>query len=197
VKTCTKCGETKPLTEFYAAATTRDGLRGDCKACFKTRAAGWYQKNREHVINRVKKWQRENPDRVVATRQRRIRDPRRDREQHLQRRFGISLDDYAELFEAQGGGCAICGRPPADGKSLHVDHQHESGTVRGLLCFTCNGALGMLNEDEEVLARAFDYVSAHGFVPSRARELMDLARLRAASLVTAGVGKAGSRLPAQ
>jgi len=131
MKTCTKCGEEKPLSEFYKAATTRDGLRGDCKACFKKRSAGWYEDNREHVIARVKKWQAENPDRVAASRQRRIRDPRRDRDQHLRRTFGITLEDFDAMLEAQGGGCAICGRSAPEGASLHVDHDHETGVCAG------------------------------------------------------------------
>src|SRR5262249_25935193 len=145
MKVCTKCGESKPLTEYYKAATTRDGLRGDCKACFKLRAADWYQDNREHVVARVKKWQAENPGRVAATRARRVRDPRRERDQHLRRTFGISLDDYEALLFAQGRACAICGHVPDVGTALHVDHDHRTGLVRGLLCFKCNGGLGQFN----------------------------------------------------
>ena len=142
MKVCTKCGEAKPLTEYYKAATTRDGFRGDCKACFKKRAAGWYRDNPEHVITRVKKWQAENPDRVAATRQRRVRDPRRDRDPHLKRTFGISLDDYETMLEAQAGACAICGRVPAPGVALHVDHDHETGCIRGLCVSSATEGLG-------------------------------------------------------
>ncbi len=57
----------------------------------------------------------------------------------------------------QGGGCAICGKRP--GKvSLHVDHDHETGEVRGLLCVGCNNALGQFRDDLELLARASDYL---------------------------------------
>ena len=90
------------------------------------------------------------------------------------------------MLFAQGGGCAICGRAAPEGTSLHVDHDHESCVVRGLLCFTCNGALGMFAENEEHLTRAADYVSSDGFVPSGAPEMIDLARGRAAALVSAG-----------
>jgi hypothetical protein len=186
MKVCTKCGETKPLSEFYKASTTRDGLRGDCKTCFKRRAANWYQENRDHVIARVKKWQAENPDRVAATRQRRIRDPRRDRDQHLRRTFGLSLDDYEVLLEAQVGACAICRRKPLAGTSLHVDHDHNTGHVRGLLCFRCNGGLGQFDESIESLAVALDYAGSEGFVPSGAPELIELTQERALALVGGG-----------
>jgi len=92
------------------------------------------------------------------------------------------------MLTAQGGGCAICGRPAPEGTSLHVDRDHETDVVRGLLCFTCNGALGMFTENEEHLGRATDYVSSGGFAPSGAPELIQLARGRAAALVAAGRG---------
>ena len=56
-------------------------------------------------------------------------------------RYGLKPEDYARLFLAQGGGCAICGRAPT-GRMLDVDHDHASKEVRGLLCFLCNKGLG-------------------------------------------------------
>ncbi|MBM3661163.1 MAG: hypothetical protein FJW95_16895 [Actinobacteria bacterium] len=85
------------------------------------------------------------------------------------------------MLEAQGGGCAICGRPEPEGGSLHVDHDHETGAVRGLLCFRCNGALGNLDENVERLADAIAYLDA------AAPDATDvgLARTRAAALIPA------------
>jgi hypothetical protein len=77
----------------------------------------------------------------------------RDRERRLLRLYGITLDDYARLLAAQGGVCAICKKPPAEGSNLAVDHDHAIVTrvpkakrtpellrssVRGLLCWLCN-----------------------------------------------------------
>ena len=56
------------------------------------------------------------------------------------RQLGVAGDDYARLLEAQGGGCAICGATPKT-RRLHVDHDHATGMVRGLLCHRCNRAL--------------------------------------------------------
>ena len=64
----------------------------------------------------------------------------------------------ARLAE-QGGGCAVCGRPPKEGKSLHVDHDHETGYVRGLLCFSCNAALGHFQDDLDRIDAALIYVA--------------------------------------
>jgi hypothetical protein len=60
------------------------------------------------------------------------------RHYHLKLRYGIGADEFDELVVQQGGVCAICGRPDPE----HVDHDHETGAVRGILCFNCNGGLG-------------------------------------------------------
>ena len=65
------------------------------------------------------------------------------------------------MLAAQDGVCAICGRPPTEGISLHVDHDHESGARRGLLCFRCNNSLGDLEDDSDLLRRAAAYLDAH------------------------------------
>jgi hypothetical protein len=56
--------------------------------------------------------------------------------------------------------CAICREPPGD-TALHVDHCHDTGRIRGLLCFRCNSALGNLRHDADVIGRALDYVAVH------------------------------------
>ncbi|HVF75795.1 MAG TPA: endonuclease VII domain-containing protein [Acidimicrobiales bacterium] len=82
----------------------------------------------------------------------------KDRAGHLRRKFGITLETYDEMLAAQEGVCGICERPPRDDISLHVDHEHGTGRVRGLLCFRCNNALGDFEDDAVLLLRAADYV---------------------------------------
>lgn len=60
------------------------------------------------------------------------------RRAHLWKCFQITLEEYEEILEAQGGACACCHRKPKPGKSLAVDHDHKTGLIRGLLCFMCN-----------------------------------------------------------
>ena len=76
---------------------------------------------------------------------------------HLRRRYGISAADADAMFDAQGGLCAICQTAPA----VHVDHDHETGAVRALLCFNCNGGLGQFRDDPDLLRAAADYVEEH------------------------------------
>ena len=74
----------------------------------------------------------------------------------LRNKYNISLDDYAEMFEEQGGVCAICQQ--RSNKLLAVDHDHETGQIRGLLCSNCNTALGMVKENIGTLFMMIDYL---------------------------------------
>ena len=75
-------------------------------------------------------------------------------------RYGISEERYNELLAKQGGVCAICLLQP-EGKDLGVDHDHATGRIRGLLCVGCNGAIGMLREDPEIIERAAHYLAIY------------------------------------
>lgn len=79
---------------------------------------------------------------------------------HLRRKYGVSIDDYDRMVEAQGGTCAICGTTAPDEAGLrwNVDHDHETGAVRGLLCRNCNVGLGKFGDDIELLRRAIAYL---------------------------------------
>lgn len=75
-------------------------------------------------------------------------------------RYGITIDDYNRLFEEQLGSCKICKRHQSlFKKALHVDHNHETGKVRGLLCHSCNAGLGRFKENPVIIAAALEYVS--------------------------------------
>jgi hypothetical protein len=79
------------------------------------------------------------------------------RSYHLKRRYGISADDADAMLAAQGGVCAICRAAPAQ----HIDHDHETGAVRALLCFNCNGGLGQFKDNPTLLHAAAYYVGFH------------------------------------
>ena len=80
---------------------------------------------------------------------------------HLKSRYGLSVDDYSEMLNKQNGGCAICGTTKPGGRydKLHVDHCHETGKVRGLLCHNCNRALGLLGDNISTLTNAINYLN--------------------------------------
>lgn len=85
----------------------------------------------------------------------RLRMKARSRE----RQYGITHAEYLALLEAQGGVCAICGNGPSKTRTLHVDHDHVTGTVRGLLCTRCNPMLGYAHDDVAVLQAAIAYLT--------------------------------------
>ena len=78
------------------------------------------------------------------------------------RAASLGIDDaaYAALLEQQGGGCAVCGNKPRK-RRLHVDHDHRTGAVRGLLCFTCNHYLLGRYATPGKLRAAADYLERH------------------------------------
>ncbi|UQU68122.1 endonuclease VII domain-containing protein [Couchioplanes caeruleus] len=76
------------------------------------------------------------------------------REYHLRRRYGIGQLEFDGLLAAQGGVCAICGVDDPQ----HLDHDHRTGEVRGILCFNCNGGLGQFRDDPVLLADAIAYL---------------------------------------
>jgi hypothetical protein len=145
---------------FYAGKGTADGLRGDCKQCFAERAAKRYRDDPEKVKRRVRQWRIDNAERYLETQRRNKQTPegrQRDRDGHLRRAHGITQADYEGMVEAQHGRCKICGRVPR--KSFHIDHDHVTGRIRGLLCSACNHALGLFAESPQRLQRAAEYVT--------------------------------------
>lgn len=87
----------------------------------------------------------------------RIREQRRD--SHLKRTYGITLDQYQKLLEGQNFRCAICDKHQDDERtSLHVDHDHSTGEIRGLLCNYCNRRLVGRHRDGVLLRKLADYV---------------------------------------
>lgn len=161
MKICQKCGKGKPIDEFYRMTGMRDGYRNECKRCNLDAQAERHRLNPTPARDRAKQWKVDNPEREAA-RQAAYRASGRkgisDRKSYLKRKYGITPEEYDRLLAEQDGRCAICRRRPRDDISFHVDHDHVTGRVRGLLCFPCNNALGDFDDSPVVLARAADYV---------------------------------------
>ena len=83
-----------------------------------------------------------------------------DREDAIMRRqYGISLSEFKELLDFQGGGCALCHKElDVKRRRMNVDHDHTTNTVRGILCTGCNTGLGHLGDDIEGLEKALYYL---------------------------------------
>jgi hypothetical protein len=160
-KICTGCVKTKPRSDFYPQKDMRDGYRNNCNECHAKAHQDWYEKNRDREIERVRTWQQSNPEKVNAShRRRRALDPeqhkKRNREGHLRRKYGLTQNMFGALVLAQLGKCAVCGELTAP--ELHVDHDHRTNKVRGLLCGKCNKAIGLLNDDPKLMDAAKEYL---------------------------------------
>jgi len=131
-KVCTKCKELKPLEDFGAQKRKLDGKEAQCKTCVAE-----YRRNRWRA-NHVQGGQRA---------------------MHLWVKYKMRPEEYDALVIAQDGKCAICAQPPKPKeKYLSVDHCHETGLIRGLLCASCNVGLGNLGDTAERLEKALAYL---------------------------------------
>ena len=165
MKICTKCGKEKPETEFYKDSSRKDGLFLWCKTCkkeydveydnaHKERASKlhseWNKANREHVNECHEEWLKAHPGYM-----------QRMGRKYTLRRHDIDALQYDTLLVSQGGKCAICGRDKARGKGTwHIDHDHQTGQVRGLLCTSCNTGIGQLQDNPFLIRKAVEYLEA-------------------------------------
>lgn len=76
----------------------------------------------------------------------------------IKRKYGINEESYHDMLQSQGEMCAICGRQFLESKNIHVDHDHKTLTIRGLLCTQCNVILGSAHDDIKVLENAITYL---------------------------------------
>ena len=108
----------------------------------------WVEAHPEQVREQQNRWAREHPDKVKLKRRKSTLSA-----------YGMSLEDYNAMFEAQEGCCAICGRHQSElDKILVIDHNHDTGEVRRLLCSACNAGIGMFQEDVNLLLNAIEYL---------------------------------------
>lgn len=129
-KTCTKCKETHPVSDFTKNKSRKDGLAEWCKPC------------KRHDASKHKLW----------------------------KLYGLRLSDFRDLWERCGGKCEICGsemtntllddKPRDRATQAHIDHCHETGKVRGLLCAGCNIGLGNFKDDISLMESAIEYLKA-------------------------------------
>ena len=134
VKTCYACKTEKSVTEFYKSNVNY--YQKECKDCCRIRKYKWYQTESGKLSSANTK---------------------------LKRRFGITLEQFNQMYEKQNGKCLICDATESLlGHRLAVDHCHTTGKIRGLLCKSCNVALGGFKDNIENLKRAIEYLKVQG-----------------------------------
>ena len=139
LKRCSVCTEDKPQESFYAKG-------GKCKRCQIEYSKRYKEQHRDKYAAYLRDWRQRNRDHYRAY-----------LHAYKLRQYGLTPEEYEALLEKQDGHCAICLAPPETNKRLAVDHDHETGAVRGLLCFRCNTSIETLTVPG-VLHRAVEYL---------------------------------------
>lgn len=114
-----------------------------------------YYANKEKYLERAKIWRKENPDKVNTFNKRwRDKNPDKTKAIRIKSRYGLSTEQLEKLRTKQNNCCAIC----LDETDLHIDHDHTTGQIRGLLCGSCNKGIGLLKDDINNLENAIIYL---------------------------------------
>jgi hypothetical protein len=132
---CVVCDSDKSKTEFDVFGKVKKTRRSYCKSCAPTYWKNRWLKNKETIA-------------------------RQNRNSRLKTTFGITPEDYEKLSQKQNNQCLICKKDYGNNKNkyLSIDHNHDTGEIRGLLCQKCNSAIGLLNEDIELVKRTLLYL---------------------------------------
>lgn len=138
-QSCLQCEIVKPASDFHAKSLKSGTIQGSCKPC---------------ALQRVKKWQKDNPERYEENWKRSTHG--RDRLRRKAVEYNISVEDLQRLYDNADGKCEICGNGPK--RWLVIDHCHNSTKVRGIICEQCNQALGLFKDNPEVMRAAALYI---------------------------------------
>lgn len=185
---CNKCG-VELDDENYTIPTSKKRNISNCDTCVREYKRKQYIKNQEKIRQQSREWRKKNPEKAKQkTYEWRKKNPERMKQQRkvwyitkgkqryndrieqirnrtLQRRYGITLDEAKEIFESQNHKCKICGRElklygsKNAEDTAHIDHNHTTGQVRGILCSSCNTGLGKFYDNPVFLQAAIDYLN--------------------------------------
>ena len=148
-KKCNTCERDLDINLYNKHPHGALGLRGSCKKCenIKRRHYIDHEDVRRRKIESEKEY-RKRPEYA-----------RRKLGYRLKAQYNISLEEFDAFCEKQNNVCAICGKPNKGGKRLRVDHNHDTGKVRGLLCDCCNIGIGYFFDDTTALSSAINYLN--------------------------------------
>lgn len=133
MKTCNICKISKPFSEFSKSCAPRgDGYQYTCKPCNTAEKRKW-----------------------------RVENQNKSRNTKYLKKFGITLEKVIDMLKKQGDRCGICGVTLTLGSKTHLDHDHTTGSIRGVLCQKCNHGIGLFNDSTKILKSAIMYLNKH------------------------------------
>ncbi|MBO8190400.1 endonuclease VII domain-containing protein [Streptomyces oryzae] len=176
---CSRCRQVLPLGSFARNKAMKGGRQAYCRKCsaeyYRQRQAAFGRTVREKFpvprghkrcpqckeVKPHSAWERNKATSDGWASYCRECRVERNRESYFRRKYGMTVDQRKALLDEQFGICPICLKPAPE----HVDHDHETGRVRGVLCFSCNAALGQFRDRPDVMRRAAAYVEGNVWKP--------------------------------
>ena len=159
MKKCTKCGEQKPLSEFSTRSDRPIGFASACKPCVKL------SQNPELRKLSWKKWRESNPEKRKASKVAwdKANPEKRKLNSYKARvkKYNLSIEQYENILIQQNGCCAICNDLLDKAEKTHIDHDHNTNGVRGILCHGCNTSLGGFKDSIKILKSAQIYLEKY------------------------------------
>ncbi len=152
MKTCPKCLIERPTTEFHKSKNRKDGLYYICKVCTKSQNKKWADDNKEHRKVRSANYYKNNKDECTL----------RGTKWHYKKHYNIEYEDFLNLIKQQQGKCACCDVEltlgPKTKTRAVLDHCHFTGSLRKVLCNRCNTAIGLFEDNANLLQAASVYL---------------------------------------
>jgi hypothetical protein len=158
MKKCCMCKKDLPLDSFNNNKRTKDGKQTACRKCQKEKYDIYRRAHPEIAYSRNRKFYKNHQLEMLKRKSDYIKrigkdEYRKQYQKHSMtakfKRYGLSEERYHEMREEQGQKCAMCSKSFTDNpKSIHIDHCHETGKVRGILCDGCNLFLGRLESPD-------------------------------------------------
>jgi Recombination endonuclease VII len=151
VHKCPSCGQVKVFSEFSKRSQNKNGIGTYCRDCISIKnKTVWKYLRAKH--------ERRRTESMAGSARHDV---------YLKYQYGAQVGTYAKLFDAQNGKCAICASPSPGGppdhphRKFHLDHNHSTGKIRGLLCAKCNVGIGYFRESSSSLAAAAEYLARY------------------------------------
>lgn len=145
VRKCSKCKKEKDIEDFHKRASLKSSWCKDCRHQY-------YEMHKDTCLQKAKEWYKQNKKKHSET----------ARKSHLMRKFGMTVDQYNEIFLKQNSKCYIChvNKPGGNGY-WHLDHNHITNQVRKILCHNCNMLVGHSKENVAILHKTILYLQEH------------------------------------
>lgn len=168
-KICSKCKKELPATLefFHKSIKGKYGLRAKCKECRNIGKKIYREKNKEKINETQRQYRENNREKILKGKKdyyyknhEKCKEERRIYDKNVKRfkTYNITKDIFIDLLILQKNKCKICNNIFINNSKAFIDHNHKNGTIRGLLCMSCNLGLGNFKDNPTLLNKAAEYI---------------------------------------